>query len=163
MSGTAVYLLLSGRLPVVWHRGMDWRPDWGIIRALFRFGLPTGVQGIAMNVAGLLLLRFIGSLGQSAQAQAAYAVGYTELFSFITWTSVGLMSAGATVAGQNLGAQRPDRTGDGVRVPAGVGRRAPGPNRVPFLTRPRGPPRFVWVGGTLLGRPCRAEPPILLP
>src|SRR5438876_206925 len=51
MSGTAVYLLLSGRLPVVWHRGMDWRPDWGIIRALFRFGLPTGVQGIAMTVA----------------------------------------------------------------------------------------------------------------
>src|SRR2546427_7652065 len=108
MSGTAVYLLLSGRLPVVWHRGMDWRPDWGIIRALFRFGLPTGVQGIAMNVAGVLLLRFIGSLAQSAQAQAAYAVGYTELVSFITWTSVGLISAGATVACQNLGAGRPE-------------------------------------------------------
>src|SRR5438105_4910483 len=27
MSGAAVYLLLSGRLPVVWHRGMDSRPD----------------------------------------------------------------------------------------------------------------------------------------
>src|SRR6266516_6319306 len=26
ISGVAVYLLLSGRLPVVWHRGMDWRP-----------------------------------------------------------------------------------------------------------------------------------------
>src|SRR6059036_3354700 len=121
MSGTAVYLLLSGRLPVVWHRGMDWRPDWGIIRALFRFGLPTGVQGIAMNVAGVLLLRFIGSLPQSAQAQAAYAVGYTELFSFITWTSVGLMGAAATVAGQNLGARRPDRALQGVHVAATVG------------------------------------------
>ena len=43
-------------------RHMDWRPDWTIIRSLFRFGLPTGVQGIAMNVAGVLLLRFIGSL-----------------------------------------------------------------------------------------------------
>ena len=106
MSGAAVYLLFSGRLPVVWHRGMDWRPDWSVIRALFRFGLPTGVQGIAMNVAGVLLLRFIGSLPQSAQAQAAYAVGYSELFSFITWTSVGLMGAAATVAGQNLGARR---------------------------------------------------------
>src|SRR5439155_314807 len=114
-------LLLSGRLPVTWHRGMDWRPDWGIIRALFRFGLPTGVQGIAMNVAGVLLLRFIGSLAQSAQAQAAYAVGYTELFSFITWTSVGLMSAAATVGGQNLGAGRPDRAVHGVHVAAGIG------------------------------------------
>ena len=89
----SVYLLLSGRLVVVWHRGMDWRPDWGIIRQLFRFGLPTGFQGVAMNVAGVLLLRFIGSLQQSAQAQAAFAVGYTELFSFVTWTSVGLTSA----------------------------------------------------------------------
>ena len=42
-----------------------------------------------MNVAGVLLLRFIGSLEHSAEAQAAYAVGYAELFSLITWTSVG--------------------------------------------------------------------------
>ena len=56
MSGTAVYLLLSGRLSVVWHRGMDWRPDWDIIRALFRFGLPTGIQGVAMNIGGVFML-----------------------------------------------------------------------------------------------------------
>src|SRR5690349_15195361 len=37
VSGIAGYLLFSGRLPVRWHRGMYWRPDWGIIRALFRF------------------------------------------------------------------------------------------------------------------------------
>src|SRR5438876_10583048 len=91
VSGIAGYLLLSGRLPVTWHRGMSWRPDWGIIRELFRFGLPTGVQGIAMNIAGVLLLRFLGSLAQGAEAPTAYAVGYTALFSFITWTSVGLM------------------------------------------------------------------------
>ena len=137
VSGLAVYLLLSGRLPVMWHRGMNWRPEWGIIRALFRFGLPTGVQGIAMNVAGVLLLRFIGSLAQSAEAQAAYAVGYTELFSFITWTSVGLMSAAATVAGQNLGAGRPDRSVHGVHVAAGLGLGLAAAIGVLFLTIPR--------------------------
>ena len=121
VSGVAGYLLFSGRLPVTWHRGMNWRPDWSIIRELFRFGLPTGFQGIAMNIAGVLLLRFIGSLPQSAEAQAAYAVGYTELFSFITWTSVGLMSAAATVGGQNLGAGRPERAVHGVHVAAGLG------------------------------------------
>ena len=57
----------------------------------------------------MLLLRFIGSLEHSAEAQAAYAVGYTELFSLITWTSVGLMGAAAAIAGQNLGAGHPDR------------------------------------------------------
>src|SRR5881296_3665593 len=121
VSGIAVYLLCSGRLVVTWHRGMDWRPDWTIIRSLFRFGLPTGVQGVAMNIAGVLLLRFIGSLEQSAQAQAAYAVGYSELFSLITWTSVGLMGAAAAVAGQNLGAGRPERSMRAVRVAAQYG------------------------------------------
>src|SRR5437867_3129451 len=137
ISGFAGYLLMSGRLPVVWRRGMDWRPDWGIIRELFRFGLPTGIQGIAMNVAGVLLLRFIGSLAQSAEAQAAYAVGYTELFSFITWSSVGLMSAAATVAGQNLGARRPERAVHGVHVAAGLGLGLAAAIGGLFLTIPR--------------------------
>ena len=103
------------------ERGMSLKPDFTIIRSLFRFGLPTGVQGIAMNVGGVLLLRYIGALEQSAAAQAAYAVGYTELFSLITWTSVGLMGAAATIAGQNLGAGNPDRAMEGVRVASHVG------------------------------------------
>jgi putative MATE family efflux protein len=102
-------------------RAMSKRPDMAIIRSLFRFGLPTGVQGIAMNIGGVLLLRFIGSLENSAAAQAAYAVGYTELFSLITWTSVGLMGAAATMAGQNLGAGSPDRAAQGVKVAARIG------------------------------------------
>lgn len=116
-----VYLMFSGRVAVTWQRGMDLRPDWTIIRQLFRFGLPAGLQGIAMNVAGVLLLRYIGSLENSAEAQAAYAVGYTELFSFITWTSVGLMGAVAAVAGQNLGASKPERAVAAVRVAATYG------------------------------------------
>jgi putative MATE family efflux protein len=103
------------------ERGMSRKPDFAIIRSLFRFGLPTGVQGIAMNIGGVLLLRFIGSLDQSAEAQAAYAVGYTELFSLITWTSVGLMGAAATIAGQNLGAGRPERAVEGVSVASRIG------------------------------------------
>jgi MATE family, multidrug efflux pump len=121
VSGIGVRLLFSGHLVVSWRGGLAWRPDWGIVRALFRFGLPTGVQGVAMNVGGVLLLRFIGSLPYSAQAQAAYAVGYSELFSLVTWTSVGLLGAAAAFAGQNLGAGRPDRSMRGVEIAAGIG------------------------------------------
>jgi putative MATE family efflux protein len=96
-------------------------PDWGIIRALFRFGLPTGIQGIAMNVGGVLMLAFIGSLAQSAAAQAAFAISYTQLFSLITWTAVGLMGAAAAVAGQNLGAGQPERANAAVHVAARIG------------------------------------------
>ena len=138
---------------------MDWRPDWSVIRALFRFGLPTGLQGIAMNVAGVLMLRFIGSLAQSAQAQAAYAVSYGELFSFVTWTSVGLMGAAATVAGQNLGAGRPERSVHGVHVAAGLGLGLAAVIGLLFLAIPRAllalfgmtDPVVVGIGTQLLG------------
>jgi putative MATE family efflux protein len=122
---------------IQFHRGMDTHPDWGIIRSLFRFGLPTGVQGIAMNVAGVLLIRFIGSLEHSAAAQAAYAVGYTELFSLITWTSVGLMGASATIAGQNLGAGNPERAKHGVAVASRIGLLVAAVIGVLFLVVPR--------------------------
>ena len=58
---------------------------------------------------------------ESAEAQAAYTVGYTQLFSLITWTSVGLMSAAAAAAGQNLGAQKPHRTRAVVKSGAQIG------------------------------------------
>ncbi|HET9479601.1 MAG TPA: MATE family efflux transporter [Pyrinomonadaceae bacterium] len=101
--------------------GQRFGPDWGIIKAIFRFGLPTGIQGIAMNIGGVFMLAFIGSLAQSAAAQAAFAVSYTELFSLVTWTSVGLMGAAAAVAGQNLGAGNPDRADAAVHVAARFG------------------------------------------
>ncbi len=90
-----------------------------------------------MNIAGVMLLRFIGSLAQSAEAQATYAVGYSELFSFITWTSVGLMSAGATVAGQNLGAGHPERSVQGVHRAALLGLGLAAVIGALFLTIPR--------------------------
>jgi putative MATE family efflux protein len=120
----AVYALVklwTGGWVVAFPRGPALRPDWAIIKALFRFGLPTGIQGIAMNVGGVLLLAFIGSLAQSAAAQAAFAVSYTQLFSLITWTSVGLMGAAAAVAGQNLGAGQPDRAAQAVHIAAQFG------------------------------------------
>ena len=102
-------------------RGGGYGPDWSIIRQIFKFGLPTGIQGIAMNIGGVFMLSFIGSLAQSAAAQASFAVSYNELFSLVTWTSVGLMGAAAAVAGQNLGAGKPDRASAAVHVAAQFG------------------------------------------
>ncbi len=117
----AIVRLWRGGWVVQFPRGRGLGPDWAIIRELFRFGLPAGVQGIAMNVGGVFLLAFVGSLAESAAAQAAYAVSYNQLFSFVTWTSIGLMGAAAAVAGQNLGAGRPDRTAAAVHIAARIG------------------------------------------
>ena len=117
----SIYMMWSGRWVVGFPRGQGWGPDWKLIRKLFKFGLPAGIQGIAMNVGGVLMLSFIGSLAQSAAAQAAFAVSYTQLFSLVTWTSVGLMGAAAAVAGQNIGAGHPDRANAAVNTAARFG------------------------------------------
>ena len=120
----AVYSLVrlwSGAWVISIPRGGGYGPNWSIIRSIFKFGLPTGIQGIAMNIGGVLMLAFIGALAQSAAAQAAFAVAYTQLFSLVTWTSVGLMGAAAAVAGQNLGAKHPDRANAAVHVAARFG------------------------------------------
>ena len=117
----SLWKLWRGGWVVSFPRGRGFGPDWSIIRSLFRFGLPAGIQGIAMNVGGVFMLAFIGSLAQSAAAQAAFAVSYTQLFSLITWTSVGLMGAAATVAGQNLGAGHSLRAEKAVHTAAGYG------------------------------------------
>src|SRR5690606_36062665 len=101
-------------------KGMSLRPDFANTCARLRYELHAGLQCVVMNVGGVLLLAFIGSLALSAQAQAAYTVGYTQLFSLVTWTTVGLMSAAATLAGQNLGAQRPDRASAAVHLAARI-------------------------------------------
>jgi len=133
----AMAKLWRGGWVVSFPRGHGFGPDWAIIRSLFRFGLPTGIQGIAMNIGGVLLLAFIGSLAQSAAAQAAFAVSYTQLFSLITWTSVGLMGAAAVVAGQNLGAGHPERAEKSVHIAARYGLAGAAFIGICFLAIPR--------------------------
>ncbi len=135
-----LWRLWHGGWVVSFPRGESYRPDWPIIRSLFRFGLPSGIQGIAMNVGGVLMLAFIGSLAQSAAAQAAFAVSYGQLFSLITWTSVGLMGAAAAAAGQNLGAGHPERANEAVHVAA----------------------RFAMIGATAVGLAFFFFPELLL-
>ncbi len=117
----ALRQLFAGVWVVGFKKLTSWAPDWKIITSLFRFGIPTGIQGVAMNAAGVIMLRFVGSLAQSAEAQAAYSIGYVQLFSLITWTSVGLLGAAAAVGGQNLGAGKPERTVRAVHVGSGIG------------------------------------------
>ncbi len=133
----AFYKVFSGSLVVKFSGLKSWLPEWSIVSQVFKFGLPTGFQGIAMNIGGVLMMRYVGSLEQSAEAQAAFAVGYTQLFSLITWTSTALLAAAATVAGQNLGAQMPDRAAIAPRTSALLGLSVAVPMGLLFLVIPQ--------------------------
>ena len=91
-------------------------PDFKILKTVARLGIPTGIQAVLLNVAGAILLGFVGSLDHSAEAQAAYTICYAQLFSFVTWASFGLRASSATIMGQNLGAGKPERARNGVYV-----------------------------------------------
>jgi putative MATE family efflux protein len=150
--------LWRGGWVVSFPRQHGFAPDWRVIRTLFRFGLPTGIQGVAMNIGGVLMLAFIGSLAQGAAAQAAYAVGYGQLFSLVTWTAVGLMGASAAIAGQNLGAGNADRAAAAVRAAARIGLAGAAAVGLLFLVAPRAllalfgmdEPAVLDIGVTLL-------------
>ena len=96
-------------------------PDLSVVRVVARIGLPTGIQGVLLNIGGVFLLKYIGSLEFSAAAQAAYTICYSQLFMLITWPSFGLRAAAGTVMGQNIGAGKPQRGKRGVAVAACMG------------------------------------------
>ncbi len=150
-SAIGAYLLLSDSLTIRLEKGRSWKPDWGIIRQLFKFGLPSGFQAVAMNLGGVLLYRFVGSLKFSAEAHSVYAICYTQLFSLVTWTSSGLMGATSAIVGQNLGAGKPWRAKRGA-LSGGLA----GVSLAFFIAL-----IFVLFPRTLLGLFGRSEPLIL--
>jgi putative MATE family efflux protein len=116
----AIYKLYSGTW-VIGFPKTGFAPDWKVIRKLFKFGLPAGIQGIAMNVGGMIMASFMGALPEGKETQAVYAVCYTQLFLLVTFSSNALMGAAGAVAGQNIGAGHPDRAVSGVRTAATFG------------------------------------------
>ena len=116
----AIYKLYSGTWVVAFPKS-GYAPDWKVIRKLFSFGLPAGIQGIAMNAGGVLMYAFMGGLAKGEATQAVYAVAYSQLFLLVTWSSNALMGASAAVTGQNLGAGHPDRANAAPRTAAMFG------------------------------------------
>jgi Na+-driven multidrug efflux pump len=116
----SIYKLYSGTWVVGFPR-TGYAPDWKVIKKLFSFGLPAGIQGIAMNAGGVLMYAFMGGLAQGEATQAVYAVAYSQLFLLVTFSSNALMGASAAVTGQNIGAGHPDRANRAPRTAAAFG------------------------------------------
>ena len=117
----SIWKLWNGSWVISIHSKGGYAPDLSVIRKLFQFGLPAGIQGIAMNIGGFFMLSYVGSLAQSAAAQAAYAVCYSQLFAFVAFASTGLMGATSAIVGQNLGAKNVERANEAVHVAARFG------------------------------------------
>lgn len=114
-------LVLRRRLIVKPPKRFTLIPDFSVIRTVARIGTPTGVQAVLLNIGGLVLLRYVGSLENSAAAQAAYTVCYTQLFALVVWVGFGLRAASSTLIGQNMGAGKTERGKASVYVTSTMG------------------------------------------
>ncbi len=94
------------------------KPDREILRRLFRIGLPGGFDIATLLFSQLVFLAIINSLGKQSAAAHGLAV-QIEACTFLPGAA--FQVAAATMAGQFLGAGRPDRAVSSVRLCLGVG------------------------------------------
>lgn len=110
--GGAIILavLFRGRAGIQWKAPLL-KPDWEILRKMFRIGLPGGFDISVLLFSQLLFLALINSLGKASAAAHGLAV-QIEACAFLPGAA--FQAAAATIAGQFLGAGRPDRATKGV-------------------------------------------------
>jgi putative MATE family efflux protein len=97
---------LSGgrsRVPVSFNRLL---PDFGLMKNLLRISLGGMFQFLVATAAWMLLMRIVGLFGAAAQAGYTIAIRIIIVALLPSW---GMSNAAATLVGQNLGAQKPER------------------------------------------------------
>lgn len=99
------WLLFSGqgRIRLKMKEG---RPDLTVMRTLFRVSLGGILQFLVATASWLALVRIVALFGSAALAGYTIALRILIVALLPSW---GLGNAAATLVGQNLGAQRPER------------------------------------------------------
>jgi putative MATE family efflux protein len=88
---------------------------------LLRIGLPACIQDVAWLVGNFFFLYIFGQTAHAAACQAAYSVGFRIEDIFGGMPIYALNMGAATIVGQNLGAQQPERAERAGWHIAGVG------------------------------------------
>ena len=100
-----VYNLCRGVYGVRILGPSHWRPDFKVLWAMARIGVPASLSGIILNVNGLLLIGILARTSSGSEAVAAYGLANT-FRNFATWVTWGLSDATMAMVGQNIGARQ---------------------------------------------------------
>jgi putative MATE family efflux protein len=113
--GTALSNMLGGLvILVVLARGRSglylsarfWLPDWSLLRRLLRIGVPAAVDSLSLIIGQFWFLSIVNKLGDVASSAHGVAIRW-EALGFLSGMAFG--TAGMTLVGQNLGAEKPEQ------------------------------------------------------
>lgn len=112
ISGLCCLLFMIKKFEMLRIRGEEWRPDRHLIGTLCGMGVPMGLQYSITAIGSVILQSATNTLGSDAVA-AVTAAGKISGFLACPFDSMG--STMATYGGQNVGAGKLDRIGQGLK------------------------------------------------
>ncbi|NNC85785.1 MAG: MATE family efflux transporter [Bacteroidia bacterium] len=100
-----LYILFNGKalIKVIWSQ---LKPHWSVIISLIKVSAGGTGQFIIASSSWIFLMRIMSEFGSDALAGYTIAI---RIFIFTVLPAWGMANAAATLVGQNLGANRPDR------------------------------------------------------
>ena len=97
-------------LPV---RKAKWVPLWNVMKSLSEIATPATLQFVVQSASWIFLAAIVARYGSDASAGYQTAIRLVIFFILPAW---GISNAAATLVGQNLGANRPDRAEASVKT-----------------------------------------------
>ncbi len=101
----AFRVLFRGSSPIHLER-KNLKVNFGLMGRIIKLGVPSSIQMSLRSLMGVILMAIVAKYG--TYAVAAYGVGL-RIMMFVLMPVFGLAMAAATLVGQNLGAQAPER------------------------------------------------------
>lgn len=118
ISGLLCIQRIAARFPILHLSREDLKPELPPMRRLLNMGIPMGLQYSITAIGNIVLQTSINGLGSAVMA--AVTVGGQASY-IVTFPYEAIGSTGATFAGQNLGAGKPERVHAGVKSSAVMG------------------------------------------
>ena len=103
--------LMSGRF-IIRVRLRSLKPDLGILKQVFRLGIPGGIQNSVISLANVIVQGQVNTFGDAAMAGCG---SYARVEGVVFLPVMTLVMAMTTFTSQNLGAEKRDRARQGAR------------------------------------------------
>lgn len=113
ISGLLCLFYMKKKFEILRITGEEWKASFAHMRVLCGMGVPMGLQYSITAIGSVILQTAVNSLGSTAVA-AVTAAGKVSMFFCCPFDAMG--STMATYGGQNVGAKRLDRLGEGLRA-----------------------------------------------